>query len=78
VIYLLQKGPLTRSELLEGFQTRFGVKQKKADALIKAEQFKSEDEPIYLKESMRGHEKVFEIDWESANGAGWGARVEHP
>jgi len=69
VIYLLQSGPRTRSELLAALSTRFGVKQSKADALIKAEQNRPEDEPICLKESMRGHERVFEIDWEAAQGA---------
>ena len=59
VIQLLRKGPLSRPELLEAIDTRFGVKQRAADALIKAQQ-------PYPNESMNGHTRVFAIDWQAA------------
>lgn len=70
VIFLLQSGSRTRSELLEGL-TRFGIKQRKGDELIKKEQ-------VYLKERISGHERVYEIDWEAATQADWYERIEHP
>ena len=67
---MLQSGSLTRVELLAGFQ-RFGVEQRLADTHIKSQ------EP-YLRVSMRGHTRVFEIDWEAATHAEWYSRVERP
>jgi hypothetical protein len=69
VIYLLQHGPRSRSELLEGLQRCFGVNQRKGDELIKAEPF--------LIQGMKGHTRVFEIDWEAARrDAEWYRRIE--
>jgi hypothetical protein len=78
VVYLLQNGPLTRRQLLDGFKTRFGVKERLADELIKKELVRDENEPVYLKESMRSHERVFEIEWEAAKSADWYSRIETP
>ena len=75
VLYCLQSGALTRSQMLDEMKTRFGVKQRLADEQIRAELVKGENEPSYLKESMRGHERVFEIDWEAAKGAEWHSRL---
>jgi len=75
VIHLLQDGPLTRAQLLAGFM-RFGVKQRTADELIRNELVKGENEPICLTEKMRGHERVYEIDWEAAKIADWYSRIE--
>jgi hypothetical protein len=74
-IHLLRDGPLTRAQLLAGFM-RFGVKQRTADELIRNELVKSENEPICLTEKMRGHERVYEIDWEAAKSADWYSRIE--
>jgi len=76
VVYLLQNGPLTRRQLLDGFKMRFGVKERLADELIKKELVRDENEPVYLKESMRGHERVYEIEWEAAKSADWYSRIE--
>jgi hypothetical protein len=71
VIYLLQSGPRSRPELLEGLRRRFGVNQRKGDELIKAEQ-------VYLQERMSGHTRVFEIDWGAAHEADWYRRIACP
>jgi hypothetical protein len=76
VVYLLQNGPLTRRQLLDGFKTRFGVKERLADELIKKELVRDENEAVCLKESMRGHERVYEIDWDAAKSADWYPRIE--
>lgn len=68
VIHLLLDGPRSRPELLEGLEKRFGVKQSKGDALIKAE-------GVYLKECFKGHTRVCEIDWEAAPMAPWYCRI---
>jgi hypothetical protein len=75
VIHLLQDGPLTRAQLLAGFM-RFGVKQRTADELIRRELVKDANEPICLTEKMRGHERVYEIDWDAAKGADWYERIQ--
>jgi len=75
VIHLLQDGPLTRAQLLADFM-RFEVKQRTADQLIRNELVKPENEPICLTEKMRGHERVYEIDWEAAKIADWYSRIE--
>jgi hypothetical protein len=69
VVYLLQHGPRSRPELLEGLQRCFGVNQRKGDELIKAEPF--------VIQGMKGHTRVFEIDWEAARrDAEWYRRIE--
>ncbi len=75
VMHLLQDGPLTRAQLLAGFM-RFGVKQRTADQLIRNELVKDEHELICLTEKMRGHERVYEIDWDAAKSADWYSRIE--
>jgi hypothetical protein len=67
VIHLLQNGPRLRSELLEGL-TRFGIEQRKGDELIKAMQ-------PYLTQSMKGHERVYDIDWDAAPETDWYSRT---
>ena len=52
-----------------------GVKQRTADELIRNELVKDENEPICLTEKMRGHERVYEIDWTTAPDAEWYGRV---
>lgn len=69
VIYLLQSGAQSRYELSEGLAKRFGIQQRAADALIKAEQ-------RYLRERMSGHKVIFEIDWNAARHAEWFRRTE--
>ncbi len=63
-IYLLLKGPLTRQQLLDAMQRRFGVSQKLVDTLI-AEQ------RGFLFEKMLGHDKAFQIDLTAAKDAPW-------
>jgi AAA domain len=72
VIYLLQFGPLSRPELLEGLDSRFGMKQKAADEHIKEHQ-------LCLRNSMRGHTRLFEIDWNAVLEVGgeWYSRIAH-
>jgi AAA domain-containing protein len=69
VIYLLRSGSQSRSELVEGLAKRFGIQQRAADALIKAEQ-------LYLRERMSGHKVIYEIDWSAAPDAEWCGRVQ--
>lgn len=59
VVHLLQSGPCSRPELIDQLDRRFGIKQHKADELIKAER-------VCLHEHMEGHKRVFEIDWDTA------------
>jgi hypothetical protein len=67
VVHLLGSGPHTRAELLEGLSKRFGVEQRAGDEQIKTEQ-------VYLKEYLRGHSKVYELDHETAPQAEWWPR----
>ena len=69
VIYLLQPGARSRHELGEGLARRFGIQQRAADALIKAQQ-------RYLKERMSSHKVIYEIDWSAARDAEWFGRVQ--
>lgn len=69
VIYLLQPGARSRYELLEGLARRFGIQQRTADDLIKAQQ-------RYLKERMSAHKVVYEIDWSAAPDSEWFGRTE--
>jgi len=69
VIHLLQSSPLTRRQLLAALDARFGIKQRKADELV------SELRP-YVVERMGGHERLFELDWETATEADWYPRLE--
>ena len=69
VIHLLHSGPLTRRQLLAALDERFGIKQRKADELIREQQ-------PYLVERMGGHERLFELDWEAATEADWYPRLE--
>jgi hypothetical protein len=78
VPYLLLHGQLTRSQLLEALNKRFGIGQRLADELIRAERVKDEGEPVCLIESRRGHENVLEIDWEQAIKADWYPRIGGP
>jgi AAA domain len=71
VIYLLQAGARSRCELLEGLAKRFGIQQRAADSLIKAEQ-------RFLKERLSGHKLIYEIDWNAAPDAEWSGRVQAP
>lgn len=73
VIHLLQCGPRSRAELLEGLDLRFGIKQRAADDLIKSHE-------RYLRERMNGHKLIFEIDWNAAleGEAEWYSRIEPP
>jgi hypothetical protein len=71
VIYLLQSGPRSRPQLLEDLEKCFGVNQRKGDELIKMQ------EP-YLTQSMKGHTRVYSIDWGAAPHADWYSRVEPP
>jgi hypothetical protein len=71
VIHLLQSGPLARRQLLTALDTRFGIKQRKADDVI------HEQQP-YVVERMGGHERLFDIDWKTAEEADWHPRLESP
>jgi AAA domain len=71
VIHLLQSGPLTRRQLLAALDTRFGIKQRKADELIREQQ-------PYVVERMGGHERLFDLDWKAATEAHWYSRLEAP
>ncbi len=71
VIYLLQTGAQSRFELLEALAKRFGIQQRAADSLIKAEQ-------RFLKERLSGHKLIYEIDWSAAPDAEWSGRVQTP
>lgn len=69
VIHLLQSRPLTRRQLLAALDARFGIKQRKADELVR------EQRP-YVVERMGGHERLFELDLEGAKEADWYPRLE--
>jgi hypothetical protein len=71
VIHLLKAGPLTRPELLNGLDARFGIRHRKADDMVS-------EQRICLVERMDGHRKVFEIDLDAAAGADWFTRVQSP
>jgi hypothetical protein len=71
VIHLLLSGPLTRRQLLASLDTRFGIKQRKADELIREQQ-------PYVVEHMGGHERLFDLDWKAAQEADWHSRLESP
>jgi hypothetical protein len=75
VIDVLKHGPLTRTKLLAALDRRFGIKQRKADDLVRAELVKPDGEPVCLVESKRGHERVLEIDWDAAPNSEWFSRV---
>jgi len=57
VIHLLKEGSLTRSEILDDLQRRFGVAQRRGDDLIDQQRTLG-----YLLESMEGHERVYELN----------------
>lgn len=69
VVCLLQPGPLTRAQLLEGLSKRFGIEQRNGDEQIKAQQ-------IFLKESLSGHSKVYALDPDTAVQADWWSRMQ--
>jgi len=69
VIHLLRSGSLTRRQLLAELDARFGIKQRKADELIREQQ-------PYVFERMGGHERHFELDWEAAMHADWYPQLE--
>lgn len=69
VIHLSQSGPLSRRQLLAGLDARFGIKQRKADELIREQQ-------PYIVERMGGHERLFDLDWKAATEADWYSRLE--
>jgi AAA domain len=71
VIHLLQSSPLTRRQLLAALDARFGIKQRKADELIREQQ-------PYVVENMGGHERLFDLDWKAAQDAEWHSRLEAP
>lgn len=57
VIHVLGKGPLTREQLLQDLQTRFGISQRKGDDLIN-DHLLSKD----LTESMLGHKRLYALN----------------
>jgi hypothetical protein len=71
VVHLLRDGPLSRTELLNRLQARFGVAQRNGDDRI------SEVRGA-LRETQRGHEKVYELNWEAAQSEEWYARCPRP
>jgi hypothetical protein len=68
VIHLLQGGPQSRTELLQGLRTRFGIEQRLGDDLITAER-------PFVQDHQQGHNRVFEIDRDAARNAEWFPRV---
>lgn len=68
VIYLLQSRPLCRLELLELLQGRFGISQRTADDMIGAQ-------GTNLVQTMDGHKRLLQIDWEAASQADWFPRL---
>jgi len=65
VIQVLQRGPLSRGELLEQLERRFGISQRLADDMIN-------DQRQFLQEYQQGHQRMFEIDRDAAvNAAEW-------
>lgn len=67
VVHLLRDGPLSRSQLLDRLQTRFGIAQRNGDDRI------SEVRGA-LRETQRAHEKVYELNWEAATSEEWYSR----
>jgi len=68
VIHLLLGGPLSRAELLNGLEKRFGVNQRKGD---------DEITPLrpFLRESRQRHSLVFELNRGTATTAEWFSRL---
>lgn len=70
VVHLLLRGPLSRAELLSALEARFGVAQRCGDDRIN-------DVRGVLRETQRGHEKVYELNWEGAQSEVWYSRCPH-
>jgi hypothetical protein len=74
VIAVLEKGSLTRQQVIVDCDERFGVKSRKADELIA-------DERDFLIDSQEGHQRILKIDPERAKQAPWHPLLEsasHP
>lgn len=70
VIHLLRHGSLTREEILDGLERRFGIAQRKGDDLIDQQR-----QLGYLVDSMDGHKRIYEIDLRHAMTAVWFERL---
>jgi hypothetical protein len=68
VIHLLEAGPRSRPDLIHQLKVRFGIEQRRADELIKEQQ-------IYLSQTLKGHTRMFDIDWSASGNAEWRCRV---
>jgi hypothetical protein len=66
VIALLEDGEATRRELVIAGSARFGLSERKVDEMLSLQK-------AFLRESQKGHEKVFRIEMEHLGGAEWGA-----
>jgi hypothetical protein len=64
VITVLETGPLTRTEILAQCRTRFGLGDRKVDDCL-------QEHRQFLNETQQGHNKVFQIDRDRAEQAGW-------
>ena len=64
VISVLETGPQSRQVIIDQCKRRFAIGERKADEML------AEAKP-FLRESQRGHQKAYEIDWERAAEAPW-------
>ena len=64
VIAVLEAGPKSRQEVLTECEIRFGLSERKVDEMLG-------EHKQFLRESQQGHHKVFEIDWDRADGEAW-------
>ena len=70
-IAVLEAGPLARRELVRYCDTRFGLSERATDDMVKKLK-------PFLRETQRGHEKVFEIDRNRLVDEPWGKSVRLP
>lgn len=70
-IAALEAGSLSRREVVRECGERFGLSERTTDDMVK-------DLKPHLRETQRGHEKVFEIDHDRIADAPWSGLVSLP